>query len=209
MKILAALNGSPRLKRALDIAGALAGLVFSAPVMLAAAVYIRLTMGRGLLFRQQRSGKDAASFTLFKFRTMRDGAHLPDRDRLTGAGILLRSFSIDELPQFWNVLRGDMSLVGPRPLLPHYAAHYTAEQRRRLEVKPGLTGWAQVHGRNALDWEEKFRLDTWYVDNACNALDLRIMLQTVVTILTRNGINQAGAATVAMFAPLCEGSERQ
>jgi sugar transferase EpsL len=209
MKILAALNDSPRLKRALDIAGALAGLVFSAPVMLAAAVYIRLTMGRGLLFRQQRSGKEAASFTLFKFRTMRDGAHLPDRDRLTGAGILLRSFSIDELPQFWNVLRGDMSLVGPRPLLPHYAAHYTAEQRRRLEVKPGLTGWAQVHGRNALDWEEKFRLDTWYVDHASNALDLRIMLQTVVTILTRHGINQAGAATVAMFAPLCEGSERQ
>jgi lipopolysaccharide/colanic/teichoic acid biosynthesis glycosyltransferase len=208
MKTLAALNGSARLKRAIDIAGALAGLLLSAPAMLAAAVYIRLTMGGPVLFRQQRSGKDGGVFTLLKFRTMRDGAHLADAERLTPAGILLRSLSIDELPQFWNVLRGDMSLVGPRPLLPHYTPHYTAAQRRRLDVKPGITGWAQVHGRNALGWDEKFRLDAWYVEHAANLLDLEIMLQTAVTILTRHGINQAGSATVPMFVP-CEGGERR
>jgi lipopolysaccharide/colanic/teichoic acid biosynthesis glycosyltransferase len=206
MKTLAALHTSARLKRAIDIAGALAGLLLSAPVMLAAALYILLTMGGAVLFLQQRSGKDGAVFTLLKFRTMHEGAHLPDAERLTAAGTLLRSLSIDELPQFWNVLRGDMSLVGPRPLLPHYAPHYTPAQRRRLDVKPGITGWAQVHGRNALGWEEKFRLDAWYVDHASASLDLKIMLQTAVTILTRHGVNQAGSATVPMFVP-CQGGE--
>jgi lipopolysaccharide/colanic/teichoic acid biosynthesis glycosyltransferase len=206
MRTLVAVNTSVRLKRAIDIAGALAGLVLSGPVMLAAALYIRLAMGGPVVFRQQRTGKDGSVFTLFKFRTMRDGAHLPDAERLTAAGIFLRSLSIDELPQFWNVLRGDMSLVGPRPLLPHYTPHYTAAQRRRLDVKPGITGWAQVHGRNALGWDEKFRLDAWYVDHAANSLDLKIMFQTAVTILTRHGISQAGCATVPMFVP-CEGGE--
>jgi lipopolysaccharide/colanic/teichoic acid biosynthesis glycosyltransferase len=206
MKTLAALNTSAGLKRTIDIAGALAGLLLSAPVMLAAAAYIRLSMGSSVLFRQQRAGKDGAIFTLFKFRTMREGAHLPDAERLTAAGMLLRSLSIDELPQFWNVLRGDMSLVGPRPLLPHYTPHYTAAQRRRLDVKPGITGWAQVHGRNALSWDEKFRLDTWYVDHATNSLDLMVMFQTAVTILTRHGINQPGSASASMFVP-CQGGE--
>jgi lipopolysaccharide/colanic/teichoic acid biosynthesis glycosyltransferase len=208
MKTFAAINASARLKRVLDIAGALTGLVLAAPVMLAAAVYIRLTMGGGVLFRQERTGKDGATFTLFKFRTMRDGAGLSDAERLTPAGILLRSLSIDELPQFWNVLRGEMSLVGPRPLLPHYLSHYTAAQRRRLDVKPGITGWAQVRGRNELVWEEKFRLDGWYVDHASNLLDLKILLQTVLAVITRHGISQAGSATVPMFVP-CEGGERQ
>jgi lipopolysaccharide/colanic/teichoic acid biosynthesis glycosyltransferase len=207
MKPLAFLNGSTALKRAVDVAGALVGLVLSAPVMAAAAVYIRLSMGGPVVFRQSRSGKDGATFTLFKFRTMREGAQ-SDAERLTAAGRLLRSLSIDELPQFWNVLRGDMSLVGPRPLLPHYVPHYTPAQRRRLDIKPGITGWAQVHGRNALAWDEKFELDRWYVEHATNLLDLRILIRTVVTIVARRGISQAGSATMPMFAP-CEGGERQ
>jgi lipopolysaccharide/colanic/teichoic acid biosynthesis glycosyltransferase len=199
MRLLAALNSSPCLKWAIDVAGALVGIVLFAPVMLAAAAYILVTLGRPVMFRQARSGKDGANFTLLKFRTMRAG-DLPDADRLTPGGRLLRALSIDELPQLWNVLRGEMSLVGPRPLLPHYLPHYTDAQRRRLEMRPGITGWAQVHGRNSLTWPEKFRLDAWYVDHAANSLDVRILLKTVFAVVSRSGINQADGGTVPMFA---------
>ena len=188
-------------KRALDIAGALAGLVLFAPVMLGAAVYIFVDMGLPLLFRQKRTGIRGEIFTILKFRTMREGANLPDAARLTPAGALLRSLSIDELPQLWNVLRGEMSLVGPRPLMPEYVPHYGERQRRRLDVKPGITGWAQVSGRNTLDWEEKFSLDVWYVDHASFRVDLVILLKTVGKVLRRDGISEMGQATATGFCP--------
>ena len=201
MKLLAGLNTSARLKRAFDVAGALAGLVLLSPLMLAAALCIRITMGGPVLFKQARTGRGGRIFTLYKLRTMRDGAHLPDADRLTALGDLFRSLSIDELPQFYNVLRGEMSLVGPRPLLPEYLPFYSAEQRRRLDVQPGITGWTQVGGRNSISWEEKFRLDVWYVDHATNSLDLAILFKTLGKVLLRDGINQPGLATVARFCP--------
>ena len=207
MRVLGLLNSSARVKRIVDLAGALAALAIFAPVMLATAAYIRIAMGGPVLFRQERTGKGGAIFTLFKFRTMREG-QLPDALRLTPAGALLRSLSLDELPQLWNVLRGEMSLVGPRPLLPQYLPHYTAFQRRRFDVKPGITGWSQVHGRNTLKWEEKFRLDVSYVEKASLTLDLAILLKTVFTVLGRTGINQPGMATVSLFAPsTCEGRD--
>ena len=186
-------------KRILDIAGALLGLILFAPVMLCAALYISLRMEGTILFRQQRTGKNGALFTILKFRTMRDAAGLSDAERLTPAGILLRALSIDELPQLWNVLRGEMSLVGPRPLLPEYLPHYTGQQRRRHDVKPGITGWAQVHGRNQLSWDEKFKLDVWYVDHASASLDLTILLMTIHKVLKRSGVSAAGQATVTRF----------
>jgi lipopolysaccharide/colanic/teichoic acid biosynthesis glycosyltransferase len=201
MKTIAALNSSTRLKRAIDVAGALAATVLFAPVMLAAAVSIFATMGRPIFFRQKRTGLNGEIFTLVKFRTMREGAHLPDAVRMTASGRLLRNLSVDELPQLWNVLRGEMSLVGPRPLLPEYLPRYTAGQRRRHDAKPGITGWAQIHGRNALTWDEKFKLDAWYVDHATNRLDLLILLRTVHKVLSRDGINQRGSATATPFCP--------
>lgn len=207
---IAALNASSRLKRAIDVAGALAGLVVLSPIMAAAAVVVMFTMGRPVIFRQRRTGKGGVPFTLYKFRTMSAGDHLPDATRLTAAGAALRSLSIDELPQLWNVLRGDMSLVGPRPLLPEYLPRYTSTELRRFEVMPGVTGWAQVHGRNALPWEEKFRLDVWYVDHKSNALDVVILLKTIGQVFTRRGINQPGMATAAVFSRLsCEGRNLQ
>jgi lipopolysaccharide/colanic/teichoic acid biosynthesis glycosyltransferase len=200
MRITAAPNSSLRLKRAIDVAGALAAAVLFAPVMLAAAVSIFATMGRPIFFRQKRTGLNGEIFTLLKFRTMREGAH-PDAVRMTPTGKLLRNLSIDELPQLWNVLRGKMSLVGPRPLLPEYLPLYTAGQRRRHDAKPGITGWAQIHGRNTLAWDEKFKLDAWYVDHATNRLDLLILLKTVHKVLSRDGINQRGSATAAPFRP--------
>ena len=154
-------------------------------------------MGGPVLFRQFRSGYRAKPFTLYKFRTMReayglDGAPRPDADRLTWLGRLLRRTSLDELPQLWNVLRGDLSLVGPRPLLMQYLPLYTPEQARRHDVKPGITGWAQVNGRNAIDWEEKFRLDAWYVDNWSLWLDAKILAMTLVKVLRREGISGQG-----------------
>jgi len=193
------MNSSARLKRAIDIAGALAATVLFAPVMLAAAFFIVATMGRPVFFRQKRTGLNGEIFTLLKFRTMRQGAHLPDAVRMTASGKLLRNLSIDELPQLWNVLRGEMSLVGPRPLLPEYLPYYTAAQRRRHDARPGITGWAQVHGRNALTWDEKFTLDAWYVDHATNRLDVLILLKTVHRVLSRDGINERGSATVTPF----------
>lgn len=192
------------LKRGLDILGASIGLVvFGVPMLLIAAV-IYETMGRPVLFRQLRPGLNGRPFCLYKFRTManaRDesGRLLPDDERLTRLGRWLRASSLDELPELWNVLKGDMSLVGPRPLLMEYLDRYTPEQARRHEVKPGMTGWAQVNGRNAISWEDKFRLDVWYVDNWSLWLDLKILIMTFVKVLRREGISAEGCATMPEF----------
>ena len=191
-------------KRALDIAGASVALVAGAPIMAVTAVAVARELGRPVLFRQVRPGRGGRPFTLVKFRSMRDatdrdGRPLPDGERLTAFGLRLRATSLDELPQFWNVLKGDMSLVGPRPLLTQYLPLYSAEQARRHDVKPGITGWAQVNGRNALSWDDKFALDVWYVDHASLALDLRILLATVRAALRRDGISHGGEATMPPF----------
>jgi lipopolysaccharide/colanic/teichoic acid biosynthesis glycosyltransferase len=194
------------LKRAMDVTAALVGLVLTGPLMLVSAASILLSMGRPVIFRQQRPGKNKAPFTLFKFRTMREerdksGNLLPDAARLTAVGRILRTASLDELPQLWNVLRGDLSLVGPRPLLMQYLGRYTPQQTRRHEVLPGITGWAQVNGRNALSWPEKFSLDVWYVDHWSLALDLRILWKTLWQVVTRRGISNQGHATMPEFNP--------
>ena len=191
-------------KRAMDVLGASAALILTAPVMAGAALAIRLSMGKPVLFRQLRPGKDGQPFELLKFRTMRHprpGEEGPEFDaqRLTSVGRFLRSTSIDELPTFLNVLKGEMSLVGPRPLLMRYLDRYTPEQARRHEVKPGITGWAQVNGRNALTWEEKFALDVWYVDNWSLWLDIKILFMTVWKVLRREGIDHAGGMTMPEF----------
>ncbi len=171
-------------------------------LILAIAIYIR--MGSPILFAQPRPGKDGRIFTFYKFRTMTDecdryGNLLPDKQRLTTLGQLLRETSLDELPQLWNVLKGDMSFVGPRPLLVAYLDRYSPEQARRHEVKPGITGWAQINGRNALSWEEKFKLDVWYVDHRSLWLDLKIILLTINKVLKQEGISQQGHATMEEF----------
>ena len=188
----------------MDITGSAAGLVLLSPVLLLTALCVRRRMGPPAVFAQRRAGRDGAPFTLYKFRSMTDerdaeGNLLPDEARLTPLGQFLRRTSLDELPQLWNVLRGDMSLVGPRPLLLQYVPLYDARQRRRLEVKPGITGWAQINGRNALSWTEKFDLDVWYVEHRSTWLDLRILLLTVKKILTHEGISAPGEATMAPF----------
>lgn len=195
---------SERIKRAVDVVGASVGLVVLAPVMLVVAGLVALRLGRPVLFRQIRPGLDAKPFVLFKFRSMRDrhdrvGNPLPDAERLTSFGARLRATSLDELPELWNVLRGDMSLVGPRPLLMEYLARYSSQQARRHEVRPGLTGWAQVNGRNALGWEEKFDLDVWYVKNRSLWLDLKILWLTVLGILSGHGISAEGEVTMPRF----------
>jgi lipopolysaccharide/colanic/teichoic acid biosynthesis glycosyltransferase len=187
-----------------DLLVAAAAVALLAPLMLAIAVAVRVCLGRPVLFAQERPGLHGVPFRMVKFRTMRDaldaeGRPLPDGDRLTRLGTFLRSTSLDELPELWNVLRGDMSLVGPRPLMMEYLPLYSAEQARRHEVKPGITGWAQVNGRNALTWEEKFRLDVWYVDHASFWLDLKIMVFTLWKTIRRDGINQRGHATMPDF----------
>ncbi len=191
-------------KRLLDIVAAAAALILGAPILLLIALAVLLTMGRPILFRQQRPGLHGKPFQLLKFRTMRDDARLgtdvaSDARRLTRTGRFLRATSLDELPELWNVLRGDMSLVGPRPLLMQYLDRYTPEQARRHDVRPGLTGWAQVNGRNALSWEEKFALDTWYVDNRSFWLDVRIILMTVRSLFRPRGISAEGSATMHEF----------
>lgn len=191
-------------KRCMDVAGSLVGLFLLSPVMAAAAALVLIRMGRPLLFRQVRPGLHERPFTLYKFRTMADargpdGKPLPDGERLTPLGKALRRWSIDELPQLWNVLRGDMSLVGPRPLLVEYLDRYSPEQRRRHLVKPGITGWAQVNGRNAVTWEQKFALDVWYVDNLSIPIDLKIIFLSVWRVLGGRGLNQQGRATVDYF----------
>ena len=191
-------------KRLLDIIIAAAALVLLSPVLLLLAWQIRRKLGTPVLFRQVRPGRDGIPFVMYKFRTMRDtedenGRPLPDAERLTPFGRKLRAASLDELPELWNVLKGDMSLVGPRPLLMEYLPLYNAEQRRRHLVRPGITGWAQVNGRNAISWPEKFRLDVWYVENRSLLLDIKILFLTVKKVLDRSGINSEGEATAAKF----------
>jgi lipopolysaccharide/colanic/teichoic acid biosynthesis glycosyltransferase len=193
------------IKTAFDRSAALCGIILVLPLFICASVLVWLSMGRPILFRQQRPGRFAKPFWLLKFRTMSDrrdanGNLLPDAVRLTRVGRLLRATSLDELPQLWNVLRGDISLVGPRPLLMEYLSCYSPEQARRHEVVPGITGWAQINGRNALSWEEKFTLDTWYVDNWSLNLDLRILLLTFKCALRRKGISSSGHVTMPQFA---------
>ncbi|MCZ4328550.1 sugar transferase [Castellaniella denitrificans] len=192
------------MKRLLDLMGAGLGLFLLLPVILAVAWMIRRYLGGPVLFHQVRPGLRGRPFRMIKFRTMRDavgldGQPLPDAERLTPFGRFLRSTSLDELPELWNVLKGDMSLVGPRPLLMEYLPLYTPEQARRHEVRPGITGWAQVNGRNALSWEDKFRLDVWYVDNQSLWLDLKILYLTVKKVLVRDGISAEGEATMSKF----------
>jgi sugar transferase EpsL len=193
-----------RVKRLLDVAGALAGLALGAPIMAAAAAAVRLRLGSPVLFRQARPGLHGRPFELLKFRTMADarssdGAPLPDDQRLTALGQLLRATSVDELPQLFNVLRGEMSLVGPRPLLMRYLERYDSRQARRHEVLPGITGLTQVRGRNALSWEEKFELDVQYVEQWSLALDARILAETVAAVLGRRGVSSRGHATMPEF----------
>ncbi len=192
------------IKRAFDRTAAAIGLVATAPVMAATALAIRSKMGSPVLFRQQRPGLHGRTFEVLKFRTMldaigRDGQLLPDGERLTPLGKFLRSTSLDELPQLINVLRGELSLVGPRPLLIKYLERYTPEQARRHDAMPGITGWSQVNGRNAIDWDRKLALDTWYVDHWSLALDARILARTILHVLRRENISSEGHATMPEF----------
>ena len=191
-------------KRALDCALAAPSLIAVAPVCLAAAALIKSRLSEDVFFRQERVGRNDVVFTLIKFKTMSDerdanGELLPDAERLNDLGRFLRKTSIDELPTLLNVLKGDMSLVGPRPLLVEYLPRYTAEQAERHQVKPGITGWAQVNGRNLLDWDSRLELDTWYVRNWSIGLDIQIMCKTVVTVLRRDGISHANHETMPKF----------
>jgi len=191
-------------KRTFDFVVALLGLVLLSPLMLAIAFIIRVFMGSPVFFRQQRPGLHGVPFQLVKFRTMGNladaaGQQRPDADRLTPLGEFLRSTSLDELPELWNVLRGDMSLVGPRPLLMEYLPLYTPQQARRHEARPGITGWAQISGRNAISWDERFALDVWYVDHRSLSLDLRILATTLVRVVQREGTSQHGHATMPRF----------
>lgn len=192
------------MKRCLDIVVSGWALMLLLPVFLMIGLLIRCNMGGPVLFRQTRPGLFGQPFQMIKFRTMTDacdasGALLPDQDRLLPLGKMLRNFSLDELPEFWNVLKGEMSLVGPRPLLMEYLPLYNAEQARRHQVKPGLTGWAQINGRNALSWEEKFKLDVWYVDHQSFYLDVKILFLTVYKVFKREGINQSDQVTMHKF----------
>lgn len=198
--------GSLRLKRLFDLAAVILTVPLWLPVLLVLAALVRVRLGSPVFFRQQRPGRDERLFELVKFRTMtgaRDasGALRPDAERLTPFGCWLRATSLDELPELWNVLRGEMSLVGPRPLLVQYLDRYTPEQRRRHAVPPGLTGWAQINGRNAISWEEKFALDAWYADHRSLGLDLRILFRTVGQVFSRRGISAPGEATMPEFNP--------
>ena len=191
-------------QRLLDCLLTALGLIVCGPVMLVVALLVRRKIGASVLFRQQRLGKGGKPFAMIKFRTMTDardadGALLPDDQRMTHFGAFLRRSSLDELPELFNVLRGEMSLVGPRPLFVHYAARYTPEQIRRHDVRPGLTGWAQVHGRNAIAWEEKFAYDLWYVAHQSLLLDLKIICLTIAKVLRRADINEDGHVTMSEY----------
>lgn len=200
------------LKRFLDTVVAGFALVLLAPVLAGLALLVRGNLGAPVLFRQIRPGLQGEPFVMMKFRTMRDavdaqGGVLPDEKRLTQFGRFLRSTSLDELPGLWSVFKGDMSLVGPRPLLMEYLPLYTPEQARRHDARPGITGWAQVNGRNAISWEEKFRLDVWYVDNQSLWLDIKVLFMTVKKVLVRDGINAEGEATMSKFTGSVSGKE--
>ena len=192
------------MKPVIDIVLSFVAIIILCPVILVVGLLIRFKLGSPILFQQVRPGKDGKPFKMIKFRSMldaedSDGNVLPDEQRLTRFGKLLRSSSLDELPGLWNVIKGDMSLVGPRPLLMEYLPRYSAEQYRRHDVKPGITGWAQVNGRNAISWEQKFELDVWYVDNQSFWLDIRILFMTVKKVLFRDGISAEGEATMSKF----------
>jgi sugar transferase EpsL len=191
-------------KRACDILGASSALLLLSPVIAVTALVVRYDVGAPVLFRQLRPGLGGRPFLMLKFRTMKDaidahGNPLPDELRLTRIGKFLRASSIDELPELWNVLKGEMSLVGPRPLLMEYLPLYTARQARRHEVRPGITGWAQINGRNGIDWSQKFEMDVWYVEHQTLPLDLKILALTVWKVLSRSGINASGSATMPKF----------
>lgn len=191
-------------KRIFDVVIAILVLGISLPILVLLALLIRIWLGRPVLFVQVRPGLHGKPFRMVKFRTMTDkrdkhGRLLPDNIRLTRFGRILRSTSLDELPELWNVLKGDMSLVGPRPLLMEYLPLYSKEQYRRHEVRPGVTGWAQINGRNAISWEDKFKLDVWYVDNQSFGLDLKILFLTVKKVLIRDGISGQGEVTMSKF----------
>jgi len=192
--------GSVTAKRAFDLALAVPATIALAPLQAALAVAVRVRLGSPVLFRQVRPGLHGEPFTIYKFRTMTDerdaaGALLPDAARLTRFGRFLRASSLDELPELYNVVKGDMSIVGPRPLLMQYLERYTPEQARRHDVRPGITGWTQVNGRNSISWEEKFALDVWYVDHHSLWLDCRIVARTLRTLVRHQGINAPGVAT--------------
>jgi lipopolysaccharide/colanic/teichoic acid biosynthesis glycosyltransferase len=191
-------------KRLFDFVASMAGLIVLSPVIVIVAYLIRKRLGSPILFRQVRPGLGGKPFEMVKFRTMRDaldanGNPLPDSERMTGFGSFLRSSSLDELPELWNVIKGDMSLVGPRPLLMEYLPLYDTRQVRRHDARPGVTGWAQINGRNALSWEEKFKLDVWYVDNQSLWLDLKIIFLTIKKVLIRDGISAQGEVTMTKF----------
>lgn len=192
------------LKRSFDLTVALASLVFLFPILILIGIAVRLAMGSPVFFIQERVGWNGSRFRLIKFRTMRalhddNGILLPDRERLGRFGKLLRISSLDELPELWNIVRGDMSFVGPRPLLTQYVQLYDARQSRRHEVRPGLTGWAQVNGRNAVDWPQRLEMDVWYVENQSLLLDLKILWLTVLTVLSRRGVSSDSHVTMEPF----------
>jgi lipopolysaccharide/colanic/teichoic acid biosynthesis glycosyltransferase len=197
-------NEEEVIKRSFDILIAGVGLLLTSPVMLMVGLLVRMRLGSPVIFCQQRPGLRGKPFWMYKFRTMTEaqdpnGALLPDEQRLTSLGRFLRTTSLDELPELLNVIKGDMSLVGPRPLLMEYLPLYSAHQNRRHEVRPGITGWAQVNGRNAITWDEKFDLDIWYVDNRSLWIDIKIIFLTFFKIMKREGISQAGQATMEKF----------
>ena len=201
------------MKRLFDFSAAALGLLLLALPLLVLTLLVRRKLGRPAFFRQVRPGRHGRPFQMVKFRTMTDargpdGALLPDADRLTPFGRFLRGSSLDELPELWNVLRGDMSLVGPRPLLMEYLPRYNARQARRHEARPGITGWAQVNGRNALSWEEKFEQDVWYVDHRSMVLDLKILCLTVSQMIRPKGVNAEGHVTMPKFHGTGDGNER-
>ena len=192
------------IKRGLDVSGAIISIIFFFPIMTVISILILCKMGSPVLFQQTRPGRRGEPFEMIKFRTMRNavdenGSLLPDAKRLTKLGRFLRASSLDELPELWNVLKGEMSLVGPRPLLMEYLPLYSPEQARRHEIRPGVTGWAQVNGRNAISWDEKLALDVWYVDNRSLWLDMKIIWLTILKVIKREGISAAGEATMSKF----------
>jgi sugar transferase EpsL len=197
-------KGIPTVKRLVDLILTIPGLIILSPLILIVAVLVRIKHGSPIMFSQVRPGYQEKLFTLRKFRTMTEGRDpqgnlLPDEVRLTALGRFLRASSLDELPELLNVLKGEMSLVGPRPLLVQYLERYSTEQSRRHDVLPGITGWAQVNGRNAITWEDKFKLDVWYVDHWSLLLDIQILVQTLVKVIKREGISQPGHATAEEF----------
>lgn len=192
------------IKRLFDVISSIAGLIVISPLLVVLAVLVRFKLGSPILFRQQRPGLGGKAFVIYKFRTMTDqcdasGNLLPDEQRLPAFGRFLRSTSFDELPELFNVLKGDMSIVGPRPLMMKYLSRYSPEQARRHEAKPGITGWAQINGRNAISWEDKFKLDVWYVDNWTFWLDMKIILKSIWMVIAKEGITQQGRATMDEF----------